>query len=208
MAITFVDPAVPFICLFLFSWNCVYGDQFLQVSLTPDAQLVSEDESVCGLRLSLPYGRNASVTGVDLGFVTDTTQDASALQLAGVCNFVDQNATGLQVAIVNSVWNQMTGCQLGLLFNTDNKFSGIGIAGGVNRFSEEGTGILIGGCGNYGNVLNGAQIGLCNVATYSSGLQIGVVNWAKNARGVQIGLVNYIEQGALPFMPILNLNFD
>lgn len=185
----------------------LHADPALQLSFTPSAQLVSVDESISGLRLSLPYGRNASMTGIDAGFITDTTQDANALQAAFFGNFVEQNATGMQVASFNAVGNVMKGCQIGLLFNTDNKFSGIGIAGGVNHFTEEGSGILIGAFGNYGEVLNGAQIGLCNIAKYSSGLQIGVVNYAKNARGIQIGLLNFIEEGALPFMPILNVNF-
>lgn len=196
-----------FVCLFAVSFGSVYGDQFLQFSLTPDAQLVSKDESICGLRLSLPYGRNVSMKGIDAGFITDTTQDANALQATIIGNLVEQNATGLQVGSFNAVGNEMTGCQIGILFNTVNKFSGVGIAGGFNRYTESGGGILIGTFGNYGEVLKGAQIGLCNIATYSSGLQIGVVNFAKNARGMQIGIINVIEEGALPFMPILNLNF-
>lgn len=186
---------------------CVLGDPFIQVSVTPDAQLVSEEESVCGLRLCLPYGRNASVTGLDGGFVTETVDEASALQFAAIGNVVEQNGTGLQIGLFNSVGNEMDGGQVGGFFNSANKFNGIGIAGGVNRYVE-GKGILLAGCCNRGEVLKGAQISLFNVSTYSSGLQIGLVNWTKNAQGFQIGLINYIDEGALPFMPFLNVNFE
>jgi hypothetical protein len=199
------------VCWFVIAFICttpvVYGDQLLQVSITSNVQLVPEDEPVSGLRLNLPYGKNTSMTGLDFGFVTESTQDADALQIAVIGNLVEQNVAGMQIASFNVVGNIMKGVQIGFLFNTDNKFSGIGIAGGFNHYKEEGSGILISACGNYGEVLNGAQIGLCNIATYSTGLQIGVVNYTKNARGLQIGVVNVIEEGSLPFMPFLNFNF-
>jgi hypothetical protein len=198
------------LCCFIFLFVGVfpiYGEQFLQVSISPDVQLVGQDEPVSGLRLNLPYGKNTSFSGLDLGFLSSSTQDADALQVNLIGNLVEQNGTGAQVSCLNVVYNSMKGLQIGLLFNDNYKFSGIGIAGGFNKYTDEGNGILIAACGNYGEVLKGAQIGLCNIATYSTGLQIGVLNYAKNARGLQVGVVNIIEEGALPFMPFLNFNF-
>lgn len=196
-----------FFCFVINPVICVWGDPFVQVSITPNAQLVSEEESVCGLRLCLPYGRNASVAGLDAGFITETVDEANALQFAGIGNIVEQNCTGFQVGMFNSVGNEMTGGQTGGFFNSANKFGGIGMTGGVNHYSE-GKGILLAGIANIGEVLKGAQVSLFNISTYSSGLQVGLVNWAKNAQGFQIGLINYIDEGVVPFMPILNLNFE
>ncbi|MCF7790687.1 MAG: histidine decarboxylase, pyruvoyl type [Victivallales bacterium] len=55
--------------------------------------------------------------------------------------------------------------------------------------------------------INGMQFGGVNYAENSRGFQLGLVNYSKKARGIQIGLVNIIENGWIPFIPILNLNF-
>jgi hypothetical protein len=185
----------------------MYGEQFLQISISPDVQLVGQDESVSGLRLNLPYGKNISFSGLDFGFLSSSAQDADALQVNLIGNLVEQNGMGAQVSCLNVVYNSMKGLQISLLFNDNYKFNGIGVAGGFNKYTDEGNGILIATCGNYGEVLKGVQVGLCNISTYSTGLQIGVFNYAKNVKGLQIGILNIIEEGALPFMPFLNFNF-
>jgi len=184
-----------------------WGTSVLQLSIMPEVQLIAPDESVCGLRLNLPYGVNESVTGIDLGFFSQTSKDAAALQISVFGNIVEQNADGIQIATVNAVGNAMTGFQIGLLYNTANKFKGLSISGGANYYVEEGEGIMIAVLGNYAPVLKGLQVGLVNAPAYATGLQIGLVNWTKNMRGLQIGIINYIEEGALPFMLGLNANF-
>lgn len=184
-----------------------FGSAVLQVSVAPDVQLIPEDESVLGLRLNLPYGLNKSVYGFDLGVVSQVSGDAAALQVSVLANIVDQNANSLQIATVNSVGNSMVGLQIGILYNTANKFAGIGVGGLVNYYSEEGAGILVGGVVNYSPVLKGLQVGAFNISSYASGLQIGAINYTKKLRGIQIGVINCVEEGPLPFMPVINASF-
>lgn len=49
----------------------------VQLALVTPIQIFPEDNSITGVRLNLLYGRNASVTGLDLGLVNHTTTDLS-----------------------------------------------------------------------------------------------------------------------------------
>ena len=40
-----------------------------QIALVTPVQLVPEDDSVSGIRLNLIYGRNTTITGLDLGLI-------------------------------------------------------------------------------------------------------------------------------------------
>jgi hypothetical protein len=49
----------------------------IQFSLFTPIQIFPEDNSIKGLRLNLIYGRNVSVTGLDLGLINHTTTGKS-----------------------------------------------------------------------------------------------------------------------------------
>lgn len=49
----------------------------IQLSLVTPIQIFSEDYGITGVRLNLLYGRNATVTGLDLGLVNHTTTGQS-----------------------------------------------------------------------------------------------------------------------------------
>lgn len=53
----------------------------------------------------------------------------------------------------------------------------------------------------------GLQLGVWNQASSFAGLQLGLVNVCDSCSGVQIGLVNMIEDGPIPVLPIVNMNF-
>jgi len=154
----------------------------IQVSLFPPAQLVSEDQAISGLRLGL-YGRNAAMTGFDLGVVTHTTGDASALQVAAV-NVVEGDFMGVQVgwglgiALANVVRGNVQGAQIGL-------YNG---AGSAEAF----------------------QMGLINnVEGRMQGFQLSFVNIADDMHGLQLGLVNIIRsKERFPVLPLVNWKFD
>ncbi len=187
--------------------SALRADPFVQVSFVPGAQLFSADESITGLRLSLPCSDNVDMNGIDVGFISETSSDACAVQVEVFGNFVEENCDGAQIGLFNSVDRNMNGIQVAGLFNSDGLQYGISVAGLMNRFTEQGNGIHVAGLCNYGAVSSGMQISVCNIGTYASGLQIGVINWAKRVQGIQIGLINYIEDGALPFFPGINANF-
>ena len=54
--------------------------------------------------------------------------------------------------------------------------------------------------------VSGMQFSIVNYATEISGLQLGVVNVSQK-KSFQLGIVNYIEDAAIPFMPICNFKF-
>lgn len=178
---------------FVFYVTDTRGDAPLQVSIVSDVQLIPEDESIAGFRLCLLHGRNVNMKGLDIGLLLETTQNADALQIAGLWNHVG---------------NEMHGIQIAGLYNRTRRFEGVGIAGLFNHYEEEGSGLLlVAGIGNVSASLNGLQIAVVNWATYASGLQIGVINKCRILRGIQIGAINIIEEGTVSIMPILNMNF-
>ena len=154
----------------------------IQLSLSPPLQLVDETESVQGLRLGL-YAKNDDMEGFDLGVITHTTDDATALQIAFV-NIVDGDALGAQVgwglgvAIANVVRGKYTGFQSGL-------YNGAGSAEGFQM-----------------GVLN-------NVGGRAAGLQFGFVNVADDMNGFQVGLINIIRsKERFPVLPLVNWKLD
>lgn len=153
-----------------------------QLALFPPAQIVPEDEAVSGIRLSL-YGKNTDMTGADLGAVTHTTGDATALQMAFV-NIVDGDLTGVQLgwvlggAIANVTRGTVKGFQWGL-------YNG---SGDTEAFQLG---------------------GLNNAAGRAAGLQLGLVNVADDMNGFQVGLVNIIRSKEnFPVLPFVNWKLD
>ena len=154
----------------------------IQIAFFPPAQLVPEDQAVSGFRLSV-YGRNAAMSGLDLGLVTHTTGNASALQVA-VVTVVEGDFLGVQLgwglggALANITLGHMQGFQLGL-------YNGAGSAEGM-------------------------QWGLVNnTEGRMQGFQLSLVNIAEDFYGVQVGLVNIIRsKDRFPVLPLVNWKFD
>ncbi|MFA5042699.1 MAG: hypothetical protein WC381_07360 [Kiritimatiellia bacterium] len=165
------------------------GATALQLSLCNPLQLFREDFDVYGLRLNLPYGKNASVYGADIGVFGWAANEAGALQLGvvnrcgslagaqigGLCNLADKEMSGFQLAVFSMAGQLGNGFQLGL----------------ANVSGENYSGVQIGGF-NYGRG-----------DVY--GLQLGVVNVATTMTGLQIGLLNFIWKSQfIAFAPIIN----
>jgi len=84
----------------------------IQLALFNPVQIVPEKESIAGLRLSLIYGSNANMTGLDWGLVTKTSGQFEGVQL-GLIGMVDGNATGIQYNLASLTGGSFTGLQLG-----------------------------------------------------------------------------------------------
>jgi hypothetical protein len=93
--------------------SAVAEDKPVQLALLNPVQLVPESNSISGLRLSLLYGRNVSVTGVDLGLVNHTTSGITTGFQWGFVN-VAEHASGFQLGFVNYA-RSMKGLQIGLV---------------------------------------------------------------------------------------------
>lgn len=78
------------------------------------AQTSDETQSVRGLRLNLPYGKNRDVRGLDLGIANHVTGEVRGAQL-GLVSYVAGDVTGIQYNHVASLaYGHMLGWQQGL----------------------------------------------------------------------------------------------
>ena len=158
----------------------------LAVGVFPPVQIGSEDASVLGVRLSLPYARHAGVIGIDAGVVNDTGFLAGVQ--FGIVNLAEE-FHGLQLGVFNRSDYVLGGAQIGLVNWTDHGVDGVQ-AGLFNMCAD----------------LRGVQIGLFNSASGFEGVQIGLFNNSGGFEGLQLGGVN-IESSANLVLPILNVSF-
>jgi hypothetical protein len=117
----------------------------IQLSLFNPIQIVPETESVGGFRFNLIYGKNANVTGLDLGLVNQSTGKQNGVQWGGV-NLTDGGVTGWQSGFVNVSTGNSVGLQTGLVNHHHGHFHGL-------QFSVV----------NYAATLNGLQLGIINI---------------------------------------------
>lgn len=137
--------------------SAVQAQSPIQLSLFPPLQLVNESEAVSGLRLGI-YARNSAMTGLDVGFVTHTTGDASAFQW-GLAHIVEGDFLGLQGGLVNMTQGTMQGFQYGF-------YNGAGA----------GEGFQWGFVNNTEGRMAGLQLSFVNVANDMNGIQVGLIN--------------------------------
>ena len=192
---------LPFALTILFASPVVAVDRTADViepfpvcfALADPVQFPSAETDVTGFRLSLFYGRNADVMGLDLGgFVSVVDGDLFGLELSGLVNSVGSSSGSLQLA--------------GIANNCYDDFYGLQLSGIANRVGGDVAGGQL-ACFNLASDMDGFQIGLYNKAARASGLQIGVINEAASMQGVQIGLLNIIHDSPCPFLPIMNVYF-
>ncbi|NIP61013.1 MAG: hypothetical protein GWM92_00445 [Gemmatimonadetes bacterium] len=175
-----------------------------QLALVTPAQIFPDETEITGLRLSILYGRNAGMVGADVGLVTHTTGDATAVQWAGV-NIVGGDATGWQQSLVNYNKQDFRGLGQAVVNYTAGELTGI--HGGVVNYAAGDVSGLHGGVVNVaGGALEGVQWGLYNQSQMTRGFQLGLVNFTRGAGSLlQIGLVNIISgKDRFPVTPIVN----
>jgi hypothetical protein len=173
-----------------------------QISLWDSVQAVDRARSIHGLRLTLPYGRNWDVHGVDVGIVNHVDNDLEGVQWS-VAGFVEGDMKGLQYNwLVSSVDGEAQGAQFGVV-NSVGALEGAQF-GAVNYARDGATGAGFGLVNAYEGASVGAQLGVVNYASRIEGVQFGLVNVTDHLHGVQIGLVNVARNGFLPVFVIFN----
>jgi hypothetical protein len=136
-----------------------------QLALVSPVQLVSPGTSISGLRLSLIYGENRDVTGLDLGIAGHTTGNFAGVQFSAV-SLVDGDGIGWQNGwLYNQVGGKFTGLQSAAVTNTRDMH---GLQWGFVNLADE---------------MSGLQVGFFNQAQHLHGLQIGIIDVARNAGG-------------------------
>lgn len=179
----------------------------LQLSIMEDVQVISAENGVAGMRLCLPYGKNAAVTGLDLGFVNEVDVNAHALGVGFVLNRALEDFHGVQMAPFNTTGGRLVGFQIGLFWNDaeqgvlfqlagvndTNAGVGVQVAGLVNRDTDF-EGIQIAGLANDQQAFSGIQMaGILNRdEAHGVGFQVaGLLNLTKELfRGVQVAAIN------------------
>lgn len=135
----------------------------------------------------------------------DFESNIKGIQLAGMLNYVRDNATGIQLAgMLNVNGFNFKGFQIAGVGNSAGGWSqGISIASLYNVADDYVAGIQISTLFNYtGEELSGTQIALINKSqrmkgrhstppTKAKSLQIGLINFCKEMDGTQIGLINF-----------------
>ena len=150
-----------------------------QYSIFSPIQLFGEEYDVYGCRLTLLYGVNASVCGVDAGLYSVSTGDQYGFQGMGVVSSREGDTTGVTCAgIANLSKGSESGVSLAGLFDfAMGDFSGLQAAGLI-----------------------------CHARKFN-GMQISLFNHCDDFEGVQFGLVNICKSQTLPFTLFINFRF-
>lgn len=173
-----------------------------QLAVWDTVQVIDSDASIHGFRLSLPYGRNWNLHGLDIGVVNRIDNELLGVQLSLV-GMVGGDMKGYQN---NWLWGSVAGEMQGVQLSAANVAGSLQGAqlGAVNYARGDATGAGIGVVNVAEGQFTGAELGIVNYAPRVEGLQLGVVNVTDHLQGVQIGLVNVATNGFLPVFVILN----
>lgn len=135
--------------------------QPIQLALFNPVQIVPEGQAITGIRLSLIYGKNTSVTGLDWGLVNHTTSGLSQGIQFGMVGYNEADFTGWMDNAVNITQGTDTGVQFGI-FNHAKRMEGVQI-----------------GLVNHAESMHGLQLGLVNVIDSGGAFPVlPIVNWS------------------------------
>lgn len=147
----------------------------IQLSLVTPIQIVPEDQAIGGFRFNLVYGRNAAMTGLDIGLVNHTRPGGVQGVQFGIVGLSDGDFTGWQANWVNITEAAMQGVQTGL-FNSED--SGEGLQWGVVNMADFHNGLQL-SLVNYARTLKGVQIGIVNIIKEGGAFPVfPIVNWS------------------------------
>ncbi len=133
----------------------------IQLSLVTPIQIFPESDTIAGFRFNLLYGRNVSVTGLDIGLVNHVTTGSFIGLQHGLVNVVDSDFMGGQHGGVNVTQGRCEGLQWGMV-NYANEMSGLQL-----------------GFVNYARKMKGFQIGLVNIIRQGGAFPVfPIVNWS------------------------------
>ncbi len=143
-------------------WTPVQAEKRpIQIALVTPIQIFPEDDSITGVRFNLLYGRNAAVSGLDLGLVNHTTTGMFKGWQHGLVGIADTDFMGWQDCAVNVTNGKFEGFQWGIV-NYANAMSGFQL-----------------GLVNYAQTMKGLQIGFVNIIRQGGQFPVfPIVNWS------------------------------
>jgi len=147
--------------LFILTPSAMATERPIQLSLVTPIQIFPESDDITGIRFNLIYGRNTSVTGLDLGLINHCTGGVSKGFQYGLVSIVDADFVGWQNSVVNVTHGDFEGLQWGFM-------NYAGYASGLQL-----------GFVNYAERMNGLQIGLVNIIQRGGQFPVfPIVNWS------------------------------
>jgi hypothetical protein len=148
--------------IFIFTATTALADERpIQLSLVTPVQIFPADDEIKGIRLNLLYGRNASVTGLDLGLINHTTSGISTGVQWGFVGLVDSDFLGWQNNTINVVKGEFKGFQWGFV-----------------NYAKRADGFQLGFV-NFAESMHGLQIGLVNIISQDGAFPVfPIVNWS------------------------------
>jgi hypothetical protein len=157
----FRGTAILFLILIVFQLPAYSQSKPCQIALVNPAQIHPEETHISGFRWNIIYGKNASVTGIDVGFINHTTEGLSKGFQGGFIGINDADFIGWQDNAFNITRGNVEGVQTGFYNSADN----------VN-------GIQI-GIVNYARSMKGFQIGLVNIISQGGAFPVfPIINWS------------------------------
>jgi hypothetical protein len=152
---------VAILTLILVAQPVLAQEKPIQLSLFSPIQLVPEEDAISGVRLSLLYGKNKYVTGLDWGLVSHCTSGMSKGVQFGVVGYVEADFMGWQSSVVNYTKGNFEGFQWGF----------VNYAGHANGLQL--------GFVNYAVSMKGLQVGLVNIIKQGGQFPVfPIVNWS------------------------------
>ena len=147
-----------------------------------------DDESVNGMRLSVIWGKNDRMSGLDLGLlsISETRERSGFALIMGVSRVTGSTTSGANFSLINYHSGKDSGVNAGFI-NLLNDASGAFNVGFVT-IAQKGTLADLGG-------LNMSE---------SSTAQIGFINITKEIKSFQFGFINMAENGFFPIFPFVN----
>lgn len=145
----------------------------LQIGIWNPVQLCSEQVSVNGLRLNIPYGANLDLMGYSLGIVNENLRDNNGIEL-GFLNYSGRDVLGFQIGLVNAAGRELNTVQLGL-YNLA-EVSG-GFQAGLVNWTRLNKGLQLGVINFACEVTGGAQIGLLNLSHERVWKVLPIIRW-------------------------------
>lgn len=186
--------------LFL-SFNTNAAVSPIGIAIGGPIQFPPNNWDVMGARVSLLYGTNRDVAGIDVGLLGNiTTGKFTGAAVSGLFNYTKgmTTITGLQlagIANINSQKTRVVGIQAALGTNYNSAESSVvGLQLALANISPSTT-------------IYGFQVGLYNKARAVRGFQIGLINMTQNLSGIQIGLLNFYQEGFFKVSPVINIGF-
>jgi hypothetical protein len=180
-----------FLILFLSTIGLVAPSAAVAEPATGQIALVGrapDNPDVDGVRLSIIYGKNRRMSGLDLGFfsMSESQEMSGAAFVFGFHRLTGAMDGGAAFSLVNIHEGNDSGLNAAFLNMLDSAEGAVDL-GFVNIAS--------------GNTL--VDIGAVNVADETKA-QLGFVNVAKKIKGLQLGFINVADNGFLKVFPFFN----